>query len=106
MTATVLWIAVIVASAASVLQKWLGYQVPAQLLERPVIARVTGLLPIALLGALLATQTLTSGQAIMLDARVLGVAVAALLLWRRAPFLLVVIAGAAVTALLRLAGMP
>ncbi|SLM91167.1 AzlD domain-containing protein [Brachybacterium nesterenkovii] len=106
MTATVLWIAVIVASLASVALKWLGYQVPPQLLERPVIARVTGLLPIALLGALLATQTLTSGQAIVLDARVLGVAVAALLLWRRAPFLLVVIAGAAVTALLRLAGMP
>lgn len=106
MTVTVLWIAVIVASLASLAQKWLGYQVPAHLLENPVVARVTGLLPIALLGALLATSTFTSGRDAVLDARVLGVAVAALLLWRRAPFLLVVIAGAAVTAGLRLLGMP
>lgn len=103
---SLLWIAVIVASLASFAQKWLGYQVPPSVLDRPVIARVTTLLPVALLGALVATQTVTSGAQLMLDSRVAGLVVAGLLLWRRAPFLVVVIAGAAVTAGLRLLGLP
>ncbi|UYG15529.1 AzlD domain-containing protein [Brachybacterium huguangmaarense] len=103
---SILWIAVIVAALASFAQKWLGYQVPPSVLDRPVVARVTTLLPVALLGALVATQTVTSGSQLVLDARVAGLVVAALLLWRRAPFLVVVIAGAAVTAGLRLLGLP
>lgn len=47
---SMLWIAVIAASLASFVQKWLGYQVPSEVLERPRVARVTRLLPIALLG--------------------------------------------------------
>lgn len=106
MSAGVVWAAVIAASLISLGQKWLGYQVPPRVLERPTVSRVTALLPVALLGALLATQTFTSGSRLVIDARLAGVAVAALLLWCRAPFLLVVIAGAAVTAGLRLLGLP
>lgn len=103
---TVLWMGVLAAAVLSFVQKWLGYQVPPEAFERPRVARITGYLPVALLGALVATQTLTQGSSIVLDARIVGVAVAALLLWRRAPFLVVVLAGAAVTAGLRLLGMP
>jgi predicted MFS family arabinose efflux permease len=39
-------------------------------------------------------------------ARPAGVAVGALLAWRRAPFVVVVVAAAATAALLRLAGVP
>jgi len=102
---TVLWIGVIVASIGSFVQKWIGYQVPPELLERPRIARITTLLPIALLGALVAVQVATSGTAIVLDARLAGLAAAVVLLILRAPFLAVVIGAAAVTALLRAAGI-
>lgn len=106
MSTTALWVAVVAASLGALLQKWIGYQVPESVLERPLVARVTTLLPVALLGALVATQTLTSGQHVVADSRIVGVAVAGVLLWRRAPFLVVVIAGAAVTAGLRLLGLP
>ncbi|MEX1177835.1 MAG: AzlD domain-containing protein [Nitriliruptor sp.] len=71
----------------------------------PVLARAADLLPAALLAALVATQTLASGTAVVLDARAVGVAVAAIAVWRGAPFGLVVVLGAGVTALARLAGV-
>ena len=61
---------------------------------------------IALLAGLVATAALYSAAEFAGWARVIGVAVAALAAWRRAPFVVVVIAAAAVTALLRLAGVP
>jgi branched-subunit amino acid transport protein len=66
------------------------------------------LLPMAaatLLTALAATAALTEGGGFAGVARPAGVAVGALLAWRRAPFVLVVIAAAATAALLRLAGL-
>ncbi|CAM4094100.1 AzlD domain-containing protein [Helcobacillus massiliensis] len=104
MSGGMLWAAVIAASLLSLGQKWLGYQIPASFLNRPRISRILSLMPIALLAALVATQTLTSGTSVVVDARIVGAAVAVVLLWRRAPFLLVIIAAAAATALTRLLG--
>jgi hypothetical protein len=101
---TLLWIAVIGASVLSFVQKWIGYQAPRDVLERPRISRITRLLPIALLGALVATQTATSGAEIVLAARVAGLGVAIVLLVLRAPFLVVVIGAAAAAAALRALG--
>lgn len=102
---SVLWIAVITASALSFVQKWVGYQAPPDVLDRPRVARVTSLLPIALLGALVATQAATSGSALVLDARLAAVGVAAVMLWLRAPFLAVVVGAAVVAAGLRALGL-
>lgn len=99
-----LWIGVIGAALGTFLLKWLGYQVPPDLLERPRVARIAALLPIALLGALVATQGFTDGPALVLDARLAGLIVAAALLALRAPFLVVVVAAAAAAAGLRLLG--
>jgi branched-subunit amino acid transport protein len=66
------------------------------------------LLPIAaaaLLAALAGTAALMESSHFAGVARPVGVAVGALLAWRRAPFVVVVVAAAAVTALLRLAGV-
>jgi branched-subunit amino acid transport protein len=60
----------------------------------------------ALLTALAATAALMDGSGLAGVARPAGVAVGALLAWRRAPFVVVVIAAAATAALLRLAGVP
>jgi branched-subunit amino acid transport protein len=59
-----------------------------------------------LLLALAATSALTQGHGFAEWARPAGVAVAGVLAARRAPFPVVVIAAALVTALLRLAGIP
>lgn len=99
-----LWNAVLVASIVCVALKTLGYLVPTRLLEAPRPARIADLLTVALLGALVAVQTLGAGQAVVVDARIPAVLAAAGLLLLRAPFLVVVAAAAVVAALLRLWG--
>lgn len=99
-----LWTAVLLASVICVAVKATGYAVPAHWLEAPRPARIADLLTVALLSALVAVQTVAVGQEIIVDARVPAVLVAAGLLAIRVPFLVVVIAAAAVAALLRLWG--
>lgn len=70
---------------------------------------VQRLLPAAatsLLAALALTAAVAEDAAFAGWARPAGVAVGALLAWRRAPYVLVVLAAAATAALLRLAGVP
>ncbi len=99
-----LWTAVLVASIICAALKTLGYLVPPRWLEAPRPARISDLLTVALLSALVAVQTLAVGQTIVVDARVPAVLVAAGLLLLRAPFLVVVAAAAVTAALLRLWG--
>jgi branched-subunit amino acid transport protein len=69
----------------------------------PRTLRVLSLLPAALLAALVVTETVISDGDLDVDARLAGVGVAGILLWRGVSVVWVVIAAAAVTALLRLA---
>lgn len=95
------WIWLLLASAVTYGTKLLGYGVPAHWLRHPRMARVAGALTIALLAALTAMNTLVSGQRLVLDARSAAMAVAIIALALRAPFLLVVVLGAAASALVR-----
>lgn len=95
------WAAVLGACAACFAVKVSGYLAPQHWLERPRVVRVAGLVTVALLAALVGVQTLASGRALQPDARVPALAVAAVLLWRRAPFIVVVAAAAATAAALR-----
>lgn len=99
-----LWTAVLVAAILCVALKAVGYLIPTRWVEAPRPARITDLLTVALLAALVAVQTLGAGQAVLVDARVPAVLVAGGLLAIRAPFLVVVAAAALVAAMLRLAG--
>jgi branched-subunit amino acid transport protein len=98
------WTAIVVAGIGCYLLKLAGLWVPATVLERPTVRRVAGLIPVALLSALVAVQVFSSGHRLVLDERAAGLAAAAALLVLRAPFLLVVFGAAATAALLRLAG--
>lgn len=100
-----LWGAIIFAATVCLALKAAGYLVPAKVLEEPRPARISDLLTVALLAALVAVQTLAAGQAVVIDARVPAVLVAAGLLWLRQSFLVVVFAAAVVAALLRLVGL-
>jgi branched-subunit amino acid transport protein len=53
------------------------------------------------LAALIVVQTLGAGHRLVLDARAPALAIAAVLVWRRAPFLVVVLAAAGTSALVR-----
>lgn len=99
-----LWTAVLAASVLCLALKATGYLLPAHWLDAPRPARVADLLTVALLSALVVVQTVGAGKAIVVDARLPAVAVAALLLWARAPFLVVVVGAAVTAALLRLWG--
>jgi branched-subunit amino acid transport protein len=97
------WGWVLLACAAAYVLKLLGYLVPDHLLDHPAVVRVSGLLPVALLAALVGVQTVGGpGGTIVLDARVAGLAVAVVALLLRAPFLVVVVGAAATAALVRL----
>ena len=61
---------------------------------------------VILLAALVATTGLTEGHGFAGPARPAGVLVAGVLAWRKAPFIVVVIAAAAVTAVARVLGVP
>lgn len=59
------------------------------------------LTPAALLGALVVVGTFAVGESLTIDARIVGTTVAGVALWRRAPFVVVVVAACAATALVR-----
>ena len=67
--------------------------------------RVVVLLASALLTALVVTSALADGPRLHVGADTAGVAVAGVLLWRRAPLVLAVVAAAVATALLRRLGV-
>jgi branched-subunit amino acid transport protein len=66
-------------------------------------ARAIPLLAPALFAALVATGALARGTHLHPDARIAGIAAAAVAVWRRAPVLVVLLVAAGTTALLRLA---
>lgn len=99
-----MWFAVLAGSFGCYAEKLLGFFLPHSVLDNQRIRRIFGLLPVALLAALVAVQTFAVGQTLVIDARVAGVAVAIVALILRAPFLVVVIAAAVTAALLRVLG--
>jgi branched-subunit amino acid transport protein len=97
-----MWAAILATAAGCYLLKLAGLSVPQSVLERPAVRRVADLLPVALLAALVGTQTFGDGPSVTVDARLAGVlaGVAALLL--RASFIVVVAVAALTAALARL----
>ncbi|MEM7339573.1 MAG: AzlD domain-containing protein [Actinomycetota bacterium] len=67
----------------------------------PVVERMALLLPAPLLAALVAVSTFVADQEWSLDARAVGIVAAGLALWRRLPFVVVVLIAAAATAITR-----
>ena len=84
------------------LLKLAGYLVPAKALDHPRVRRTVELLPVALLAALVVVEALANGRHLQFDGpRLAGVGAGAIAVWRRAPFLVVVVVAAVVAALLR-----
>jgi uncharacterized membrane protein len=99
---TAVWLTIAALAFATAALKLAG---PLALGGRPLPVRalsVVELLASALLAALVVVETFGNGRSLTVDARVLGVAFAAVLLTRRAPMIVVVLGAAAVTGLARL----
>jgi branched-subunit amino acid transport protein len=103
---TGVWIAVLATAAGCYLFKLAGLTVPQRVLASPRVRRFAELVPVALLAALSAVQTATSGHSLDLDpARLAGMAAAVIALLLRAPFLLVIVAAAGTAAALHALGI-
>ena len=102
------WPAIVVLVVGSYACKLFGVAVLARVGDDGAIGGRLGwfpamasLIPAALFAALIAVQTLENDGALQLDARAAGVAAGAVAVWRKAPFVLVVILAMAVTAAIR-----
>ena len=96
-----IWGAVIVGSLGCYLIKLTGMSVPARLLDNERMRRIAALLPVALIAALAMIQTFSTGQHLVIDARLAGVAAALVAIRLKAPFIVTVAVAALVAALLR-----
>ena len=95
------WTALLALSAVSYALKASGPVLAGGRRLGPQVRQTLDLVAVPLLAALILVQTVGDGHRLVLDARGPALAVAAILVWRRAPFLVVVLAAAATAALLR-----
>ena len=78
-----------------------GFVVGPVLARRSALAQAVGLIPAAVVMAVIIQLSVADGRTLVVDERLAGMAVAGVLVWRRAPFLAVVVAAALTTAGLR-----
>ena len=97
------WPAILLLAAGAYGFKALGLVVLGPRAAGATSLRVAALLPAALLPALVAVQTFGAGRSLVLDARAAGLVAAGIAVWRRAPFIVVVVVAAGVTAAIRAA---
>ena len=101
---TTLWVTIVAVALANAVIKAAG---PLLVGGRDLPGRATAIIALlapALLAALVVTETFGEGRDLVLDGRAIGVAVAGLALWLRAPVLVAVALAAIATALARASG--
>lgn len=96
------WAALLLLAAGSYALKAAGPMLLGDREPSPPVARALALIAVPLLAALIVVQTLADGDRLVVDARVPALGVAALCVWRGAPFLVTVLAAAATAAGIRL----
>lgn len=97
-----LWSGVLIASFLVYSWKFLGHLVPERFVTSPGVRSLAALITVSMLAGLVGVQTFASPEGIVFDARVPALVVAALLFYLRVPFIVVVIASAAIASLLKL----
>lgn len=97
---TTAWIAVLGTSALCYLLKYVGLSVPQSWLSHERFLRILGLMPVALLTALVMVQTFAIDKRLVLDARAAGVAVAIIALRLKLAYPIVVVSAAVTSAVI------
>ncbi len=96
-------VVLIVLAAGTYLLKSAGPLVLGERRLPPAVQHLVDLLPAALLASLALVSTMGDGQSLVVDARVIGMLVAGIALWRRCPFVVVIVLASSATAMVRLA---
>lgn len=96
-----MWLAIVVASVGCYVIKLVGVSLPKSVVGNRRVMHIAELLPVALLTALIATQTFTSGSHLTIDPRAGGLLAAIVAVRLRAPFLVIVAVACAAAALVR-----
>lgn len=99
-----LWSVILLASTVVAATKFVGFVLPSSITESDVVQRISDAVTVALLATLVVIQTAGAGNSIVVDARLVAVVVAGILLWRRVPFIVVILAAAIVAAGIRFVG--
>ena len=98
------WGAILALSAAAYALKLAGFALAGRVDPRAAERWSLELVVVPVLAALIIVQTLDGGERIVVDARLPALSVAAVLVWRRAQLLVVVLAAGGTAAGLRLLG--
>jgi branched-subunit amino acid transport protein len=99
---TTLWATILAASLGCYGLKLAGLSLPESLLGHPRVQRIAGLLPIAMLSALIVTDLFETNQHYSADWHMLaGVGAGAIALWRGRSLVVVFVVAIATTAVLR-----
>ena len=101
MPTTHVWLVVVVVGVVTIVFKAAGPVFVGRRELPPRVDSVVALIAPVMLTALVVTQTFGGDEEITVDARVPGVAAAALAIWRGVPIVAAMVIAAAVTALLR-----
>lgn len=101
LTDSQLWWLIGALSVTAYLLKAVGFVIVGGRTMPAALERCLALIPASLLAALVVKDTFTVAQDVVIDARAAGLVVAVFAVWRRAPFIVVVVAAMAATALVR-----
>lgn len=100
-----LWTTILLGSAIVAATKFVGFVLPARFTESATVQQISDSVTVALLAALVVIQTAGAGSAIVIDARLVAVLAAAVLLWRKVPFIVVILVAAAIAGGVRAVGL-
>ena len=100
-----MWETILIGSAVVASLKFVGFVLPESVSGSPRVQRISDVVTIGLLASLVVIQTLAAGNTLEFDARSVAVVVAGVLLWKRVPFIIVILVAAGVAAGLRFAGL-
>ena len=99
------WTAVLLLCGAAYALKLVGAVAAGRVDDGASAGGRLDVLVVPVIAGLIAVQVLGDGRDVVIDARLPALLVAAVLIWRKAPLLLVVVAAGATAALLRAAGL-
>ena len=99
------WTAVLLLCGAAYALKLVGAVAASRVEDGAAAGGRLDVLVVPVIAGLIAVQVLGDGRDVVIDARLPALLVAAVLIWRKAPLLLVVVAAGVTAALLRAAGL-
>jgi len=96
------WVWLLLACTIAFITKLAGFLIPNSWLEHHKIQLIAANMTVGLLASLVTLNTFANNNNLIIDARLSSLLIAAILLYLRLPFLLVVAAGAVISSLIRL----